>query len=307
MVYLNRTEEYHRTSLSTLGWELTVCNTLSDAHSPCRRVLTQPLSFGQALFQFLSTMIPMEKIFRVLEVGGGYGNLMADFIRLKPDVKPAMLDISPAMLARQKEALCGIDAEFVHADFFDFPNEKLRDFNFAIFNENLGDFPTACDVRVDALLLGNCTGLMADIANDFAKYEFSLPNRDIFNYNYGAVRAVEKLCGAGIPYLYVSEHSCEARAPEHVAGIIIATDGNPSPISLHGHVEYTVKFSYLEKVAACLGYEVRRGCFADFLPLAWNDELRFIMTSGSTKDEHEAIRQFVEDLYTYEYLVMRRK
>ncbi len=306
-MYLNCTDEYHRNELETLGWELTVCNSLADEKSSCRRALKNPVSFGEALYRFLETLLPMKGIVRVIEVGGGHGNLMADFVRLNPELKPAMIDISPALLALQREALQGRDVEFVHGDFYDFPDEKLISYELAIFNENLGDFPAVCDITASDIAHGATRGnrIIEEIARDFAKYNFPVPDLPYFNYNIGAVRVIERLCAAGIPYIYVSEHSCEARLPDELAGFLnVCADGNPRAIRLYGHVEYTVRFSHLETVARHYGYAVRRGCFADFLPVKWTDELHFIVHSKSAKEEHEIIRQFIEDLYTYEYLVL---
>ena len=68
--------------------------------------------------------------------------------------------------------------------------------------------------------------------------------------NIGAIETLEKLCTAGIPYIYLGEHSCEASVPEGLRSLIrIESTGNPERISLAGHDEYTIKFSYLQQVA----------------------------------------------------------
>ncbi len=308
-MHINRTDAYHRNELETLGWELTVCNALADEKSLCRSVLKNPVSFGEALYRFLETLLPMDEIGRVIEVGGGYGNLMTDFVRLNPELKSTMIDISPELLARQREALRGREVEFVSGDFFDFSDEALKSYDLAIFNENLGDFPTVCEIEVSDIVhgAGSNGGIIEEIARDFAKYNFSVLDLPHFNYNIGAVRALEKLCAAGISYIYMSEHSCEARLPDELAGFLdVCADGNPRVIRLCGHVEYTVRFSHLQAVARHYGYAVSRGCFADFLQISWTDQLHFIVHSKSTKEEHEIIRQFIEDLYTYEYLVLMK-
>lgn len=309
-MHLNRTEDYHRSGLLTLGWELTVCNSLADEKSPCRRALKYPVSFGEALFRLLETHLPMHTIKKVMEVGGGYGNLMADFMRLNPDIKPTMIDISPALLDRQRESLRGNEVVYMLSDFFDVSEKTLSFFDLAIFNENLGDFPTVCDVPSGAInnLMGEGADILAEIRRDFKKYKFPIPDRNFFHYNIGAVRALEKLCAAHIPFIYVSEHSCEAHLPVDIAEFLdVPADDNPRAIRLCGHVEYTVRFSHLESVAAYHGYAVQRGCFADFIPVEWSDEIRFIVRSKSIKEEHEIVRHFIEDLYTYEYLVLVKK
>ena len=73
-----------------------------------------------------------------------------------------------------------------------------------------------------------------------------------------------------------------------------------------GHDEYTIRFSDLVRVAEQFGYRVVRGQYKDFITYEYTDAINFILTSGSQKDEHEIIRQFIEDLYKYEYLVLIR-
>ena len=105
-------------------------------------------------------------------------------------------------------------------------------------------------------------------AGFFKKYNLERPRDDTFNVNVGAIEALEKLCSSGIPYIYLGEHSCEASVPEGLRSLIrIESTGNPERISLAGHDEYTIKFSYLEKVAASHGYTSIRGPFADFIPI----------------------------------------
>jgi hypothetical protein len=128
---------------------------------------------------------------------------------------------------------------------------------------------------------------------------------EFFNFNIGAVQAAEKLCLAGVNYIYMSEHSCEAVAPVdlHVK-IDIHSNGYPRKIALKGHDEYTIKFSHLEKVAAYFNYRIIRGSYSDFLKINDIGRLNFILTSGSDKDEHEIIRHFVSDLFLYEYVIL---
>ena len=93
--FLNTTDWYHRHALETLGWELTVCNSLQHEESPCRLLLRSNASFGTHLFEFLGHHIPLKSLKRVLEVGGGLGYLMKDFLTLAPHVQATMVEISP--------------------------------------------------------------------------------------------------------------------------------------------------------------------------------------------------------------------
>jgi SAM-dependent methyltransferase len=307
---LNSTEEYHRGPLDTLGWELTVCNSLQDAKSPCRRVLKHSSTFGEALYRHLSRFFPLGDITRVIEIGGGYGNLMADFTRLNPRLRPFMLDLSPVLLSRQIKALAGTGAEFLEADFFSMEPGFFSPFELAVLNENCGDFPALCDVPAGVFdapreSLG---AVVAELVAYYDRYAFERPAGEAFNFNLGAVRALETLCDGGVPRIYLSEHSCEAAAPAELAEVLdIVPSMNPEPIALKGHVEYTVRFSHLEKVALRHGYSAKRGSFADFLEVDFTPEINFILRSRSSKnDEHEIIRQFIGDLYKYEYLVLEK-
>ena len=83
------------------------------------------------------------------------------------------------------------------------------------------------------------------------------------------------------------------------------SSGSPEMISLKGHKEFTIKFSYLQKIAELLNYSTRRGSFADFLPLNFSDKVKTALRLTTPfNDEQEIIRQFVYDLYRYEYLIL---
>jgi hypothetical protein len=107
----------------------------------------------------------------------------------------------------------------------------------------------------------------------------------------------------------LSEHSCEAAVPEAYERFIsILRSGHPERIKLKGHDEYTIKFSHLENIAKAFDYRPIRGALADFIEFEWTDQLRVIMMAPSAvNDEDEVIRQFVEDLYKYEYLLLEKE
>jgi hypothetical protein len=87
--------------------------------------------------------------------------------------------------------------------------------------------------------------------------------------------------------------------------VSLQSSGIPEMISLKGHKEFTVKFSYLQKIAKMLNYKTRRGAFADFLHLNFNDKVKTALRLETPfNDEQEIIRQFVYDLYKYEYLIL---
>ncbi len=305
---LNSTKSYHTGSLKSLGWELTVCNALYPEGTPVRKLLSRNGSFGHLLYDYLGQFFPMEKISKVLEIGGGYGYLMRDFLDRNRSIKACMLDISPFLLGKQQETLKEYALDFLQEDFLETDPIFLKGFDLAILNENLGDFPTLVNLGQDVFGLSpkNADPVLQWAAGFFKKYNLERPRDDTFNVNVGAIETLEKLCSAGIPYIYLGEHSCEASVPEGLRSLIrIESTGNPERISLAGHDEYTIKFSYLEKVAALHGYKSIRGPFANFIPFTLSDEARYALTyGGHYSDEAEMICHFVEDLYKYEYLIL---
>ncbi|NLN59857.1 MAG: methyltransferase domain-containing protein [Deltaproteobacteria bacterium] len=308
--FINSTRMYHIRDMNSLGWELTVCNSLYPDRSPCRTVLANRVSYGCHLYDFLRSTLPIANISSVLEIGGGYGYLMHDLLKMNPDFQATMIDISPFLLEEQKKILHGYPVQFQLADIFDIPGDSLRKFDLVILNENIGDFPTGVNIAVSSLMerTGGDTDLQR-MRSLFRYYAFPLPERDTFNFNLGAVEVTEKLCKEGIPYIFMSEHSCEATVPDEYRDIIpVSAPGNPERIVLKGHDEYTIKFSLLEIVAAHHGYHVRRGPLADFVRADFSDSLLWLLKRRhSTRHEHEVLRHFVADLFQYEYLLLTRQ
>lgn len=298
---LNCTADYHRMGLDSLGWELTMCNSLEPPNSPCRMLLERPDTYGNLLYDFLERAIPLEGASKVLEVGGGYGFLMRDFLMRNRRLQAVMLDISPYLLEKQRQALAFAAEEnrarFVEQNFLQAEPGFLSSFDLAIMNENLGDFPTLAGIarnffyspysRFDDNLLA--------ARLFFLKYNLDIPGNFPFNMNLGAIQAVEKLCKSGIKYIFLSEHSCEAT---------LESGAVPKKIRLKGHDEYTIKFSFLEKVAGFHGYETKRGFMADYLRMNANFDIDFC---GAAPEEAEAARHFLEDIYLYEYLLLSKK
>ena len=302
---LNTTNDYHAHHLNSLGWELTVCNALYPEDSPCRNVLQTKNSFGVQLYRYLEKLIPLKKVYNILEIGGGLGYLMRDFLSLNPQLKATMLDISPYLLEKQKENLKGFEVDFYENDILKMEINALEPFDLVIMNENLGDLPTLVAYSGEISNIEKNPAHYLEEANYFSK-KYKLPFAEEENINIGAMILLENICRAGIKYIYLSEHSCETVVPEHLKPYInFESVGIPEKISLKGHDEYTIKFSYLQKIVEMFHYKIKRGPIADFLPLDFNSKvltaLRLVTPFTS---EQEIIRQFVYDLYKYEYMVM---
>ncbi|MBA4419039.1 MAG: hypothetical protein C0392_14210 [Syntrophus sp. (in: bacteria)] len=307
---INSTKEYHLNQLNTLGWELTICNALYPENSPLRKHLRNNDSYGHLLYDYLYRLLPMGGIKKVIEIGGGYGYLMKDFLDRNESLEVSMVDISPYLLQKQKETLRHHDVSYREEDFLEVDPAVLAGFDLAVLNENLGDFPTltnlSCNIFESAPEMIDPN--LKRVQYVFEQYSFDRPKEETFNLNIGAINALEKLCASGIPYIYLGEHSCEASAPQPLRHLInIESAEDPEKISLMGHDEYSIKFSYLQQIAHAFNYASIRGPFADYVPFDVTEELRFIMASqGRYKDEDEVVCQFIEDLYKYEYLILMK-
>jgi len=305
--------DYHRQDLRTLGWETTLCNTLADPRSPCRMTLNIADSYGNLLFDYLDRLLPFSRITHLLEVGGGYGWLMKDFMHRKQFPKVTMIDICRHLLEQQKHTLRNFPGvfSFREEDFLDTPPMVLEDVDFAVLNENIGDYPTITDLTRD--LLGDSRAILSTelklVRDFFAGYGLPEPRHPVFHINIGALMALEKLCCAQVPFIFLSEHSCEAMVAGPYRDLIhVSTSDNPECIMLKGHDEFTIRFSHLEKIGRCHNYKVIRGPVADFIPFEMTARLRAIMKAPSPwRDEDEIIRYFVEDLYKYEYLLLSKE
>ncbi len=298
---LNCTADYHIYGLDTLGWELTMCNSLEEPQSACRMLLSHSDTYGNLLYDFLAREIPMAKVKDLLEIGGGYGFLMRDFLARDSALRAVMLDISPFLLERQRRSLESAARDgrprFVQQDFLKIDPRFPASFDLAILNENLGDFPTLTGIARDFFYspYSRFDGNLLAARLSFLKYNLEIPDLYPFNMNLGAIQALEKLCACGVKYIFLSEHSCEAA---------LGPGGTPRKIRLKGHDEYTIKFSFLEKVAGYYGYETKRGFMADFLNVNTGFDLDFC---GVSSEDLEAARHFLEDIYLYEYLLLSKK
>ncbi|MBP1749450.1 MAG: putative cytosolic protein [Deltaproteobacteria bacterium] len=305
---LSTTDEYHRQDLETLGWELTVCNSLQPENTPVRRVLKNNASYGDLLYRFLNAHITLANITKVLEVGGGYGYLMKDLLGNNPAIQASMLDVSPALLKKQQESLTGHSVAYYLDDALKMDKAFFKAFELIIFNENLGDFPALADVN-PVILDGACDDEAAAMARHFFDaYGLERPSSR-FNLNIGAMLMLEKVCGADAPYIFIGEHSCEWQMPSDIRPYFTASaTGDPRRIRLKGHDEYTIKFSYLQVIAKRLGYQVKRGPFADYIVPHLNGYVRAVLASrGLYSDNEEIICQFIGDLYEYEYLILTKQ
>ena len=300
---LSTTDSYHINDLNSLGWELTVCNALYPENSPCRSVLQKNASLGVNLYRFLEKLLPFNEINNLLEIGGGLGCLMRDFLTINPRLTPTMLDISPYLLERQKETLKEFNVNFFQNDILKM--NAFSAYDLIIMNENLGDLPALVPSDASVSTSQNDAVSYLEKASYFQQ-KYNIPFAPQETINIGALTLLENICRAKVEYVYLSEHSCEAVVPDLLKQYInVESSGTPEKISLKGHNEYTIKFSYLQKIAEIFNYRVRRGPIADFLPLDLSGKvMTALRLSTPFTPEQEIIQQFIYDLYKYEYMVM---
>ena len=304
--FLNQTEQYHKNDLDNLMWEVTVCNSLEPETSPLRQILLNDRTYGEHLCAYLFDFIPKKRCNKVMEVGGGYGFLMRDLLGNRSGINTTMVDISPAMMRFQRQTLDGFQIRFLQSDFFNIDQDLIQDQDLVIMNEIVGDFPTACGITHHMLAGARQENASFDSIREYIKQGIiTLPENEPFNLNIGAIMALEKVCSCHVPYIFLSEHSCEATVTDHMAKYInLMPSGNPEEIRLIGHSEYTIRFSDLESIARAFGYTVVRGNYTDFIKVDFSNRIHRIFKSKSQKDDFEIIRHFIEDLYIYEYLLL---
>lgn len=302
--HINDTSDYHKYELNSLGWEITISQYLECKNNLLSKYFSRRETYGFCLFNFIKQFIPIDTALKIMEIGGGYGYLMRDFIDLNPELIVTMVDISNFLLEEQKRRINGKYIQFKNIDFFSLSDNELIHNDFIIMNEILGDLPSLCNLAIDDLQK-NTTQEIVYFKDCINKYSLDVSDND--NINIGAMKAVERICQNKIKYAFFGEHSCESSVNEHYKDLVqISATGNPQRIILKGHEEYSIKFSYLEKIASFYDYRIYRGSYYDILPIAKDDRIVFIFKSNSINDEHEVIKHFIEDLFQYEYLLLIR-
>ncbi len=298
----------------SLFWELTVCQSLASLDSPYQAALDRPARYGELLAGFLTRETGLDPGWRVLEVGGGYGTLMAAFLDRVPLGEVTLVDIAPFFTERQRSALAGrAGCRFVSEDVFAFLAREEAGVDLVVSNENLGDLPTVIDIRREdlerALARGGAGGPLGAVAEKVRRYGLDLGDApEEFAFNLGAIRYVE-LLAARARVVFLSEHGADTVLPPAYAFLPLETgDGYPRRIRLKGHDEYSIRFGHLERVASALGYSVRRFHMAELLGLRRDEGIRAMARVSSTASEvAEAVHEFCTHVAEYQCMVLERE
>jgi SAM-dependent methyltransferase len=318
----NDTSTYHRSDRASLGWEQTISESLRDPASPYTEALEVRRAYGDVIGDFLDDRGMIRDGFRVLEVGGGYGNLARRLLGRFPSITMTMVDISPVFCARQRQALAefGDRAAVIEADVFGFLGRSDR-FDLIVSNENMGDFPALVDIPTARLTdtTGRPIGpggaaereeALLEEARDFVRSLDIDPAEapDILNLNTGAVRFL-RMAIAKADRLFITEHSSDWSLPEPMIGLLrdIRTDPWPKKIILFSHIEVTICFEHLKRALRAEGVSCDSGRLTDLLRVRNDPQIRYILATGSIQTpSHEIIGEFIDHVKEYQWLLAHR-
>lgn len=259
---------------------------------------------------------------KILEVGGGYGNLAYGILSRFDDIEMTMVDISPVFMDRQKERLSrfGDRVKFFLSDVFEFL-EVGKSFDLIIANEVLGDFPAMVNIDKGELLdymdtgkaPDNIRGEKIDYLFEAKKFieELDIPIKsapDIINLNTGAMKFIREAMKK-TDSLWISEHSSDYEIPDAMTEILrdTKTDTWPKKIILFGHTEVTINFGHIKRFFEKSSLKYQGGSLFDLLGVRTDDEIRYILLSGSIANEtHEIIGEFVNHVVEYQWILVGR-
>jgi hypothetical protein len=204
----------------------------------------------------------------VLEVGGGTGSFARSFMQQASvngtSVNYHILDLSPALMEKQRKTLSGLLPEDRHfqqdATQFDLPG---RTFDLIICNEVIADFPVAVVQRAEGM---KWQGEGADYLDKYDLSDKDAP--DSFLVNAGAFQFVERAWKHLTPggTLIVSEYGAEHLYPAQGYHL--------------NHEEFSIHFGHLAQCATKVGFECRLLTLKEFLAL--DDEV--LVLNG--REEH---------------------
>lgn len=319
-ISINDTKGYHQSEKASLGWEQTISECLRDVNSPYMQALKKKRTYPDILCNLFSEKKLIKPNGKILEVGGGYGNLAYGILSRFDDIEMTMVDLSPVFIERQKEKLSrfGKRVKFILSDIFEFLKVG-ESFDLIIANEVLGDFPAIVDIDKGELLYLMDTGKTPDnIGVDEKKYLFeakkfvdklNIPIEsapDDININTGAIRFIEEAMKK-TDSLWISEHSSDYEIPDSMMEMLrdARIDTWPKKIILFGHTEVTQHFGNLKRFIEKSGFKYQGGSLFNLLGVRTDDEIRYILLSGSIANEtHEIIGEFVNHVVEYQWMLV---
>ncbi|NIO22507.1 MAG: methyltransferase domain-containing protein [Candidatus Aenigmarchaeota archaeon] len=248
-MFVNDTSEYYeevKDPEEGMDDEITVSHMLRLRNSFTR----YGLPFGSILARNLMERGLLKEGARVLEVGPGLGDLAEQFFEEASPKEYVFIDISPKIIGYLRKRFSGKAYGFILGNFLE--TDLKRKFDLIICNEVLSDLPTIVNFSPRS---AEIKGVYRDALRMVKKY--GLKGREVFNFNYGAMRFLEVsskiLEKNGV--VFISEQDSECRGGS----------GWPERIRVSGHNEYTIKMSWLRQVAKKLMFSVESGTLTEFL------------------------------------------
>ncbi|UCC91992.1 MAG: methyltransferase [Candidatus Aenigmatarchaeota archaeon] len=242
-VFVNRTENYYKNVRDVregIENELTISHILKSENP----FTESRLPYGEILAGKLN--IPDNP--RILEVGPGLGDLAEGLCKSLEGFHYTFIDVSPEFINFLKSKFRGSEFSFINGDFL---SEKIKEkFDLIICNEVLADLPTIVNMTFESPHVSEEDKNEYYEAVSLAKF-YRLKRSEITNFNYGAVKFLEKAAnmlkeGGKV---FICEHSSKP----------------PRRIRVYDHSEYTIDFDVLERVAGRLGFRIKRGSLTRLL------------------------------------------
>ena len=314
---------------------MTICQSLGDGDGTFAKALTKPAAYGTLVGEFLlETTSLTPDCGNIIEIGGGYGTLMAALLDLLQPQQIRMVDISPTLLEKQRERLQKFPISFHCSDIFTWlPDLQQLPVDLLILNEIIGDFPTITGLSLknlaDAIKLyhqlpeSNQSAalrtpaflsndeLLGEAARLITTYNLDIKNLpDNFNLNYGALLFIERLAQTRVSRTFITEHGCDTSLPYPFSlfpTIQPTADRNPRQIKLKDHDEYNIRFDHLQQVAKLLNFKVTRFHLMDLIKVRFDDEINYLLTSQKpVNEEQEIFLEFYEHVAEYQGILLEQ-
>ena len=330
MPELNLTHDYYTGEFPSLLWEMTICQSLGDGCGTFAKALEKPAAYGALVAELLlETTALSPECQKVIEIGGGYGTLMAALLTILQPQQIDMVDISPTLLQKQRQRLRQRPILFHCRDLFNWlPQLKSQTVDLLILNEIIGDFPTitgltkaalaealekpppAVDLNLNPATL-NEAELQQEAGRLIKAYDLNLDELpETFNLNYGALIFIERLAQTGVKQTFITEHGCDTILPYPFSlfpAIQPPTERNPRRIKLKDHDEYNIRFDHLEQVARKLNFKVKRFHLMDLLKVRFDDEINYLLNSQKpVSEEQEIFLEFYEHVAEYQGIILEQ-
>jgi len=227
-------------------------------------------SYGEMLFSRLSEIKQIERGCKIIEVGGGHGDISKEILlslkKTKPEIfqsiKYVICDLSPALISSQRtlHRSFEVKAEHVHCDGESMPL-KDSSVDILVSNEVIADFSTPEFTLKEAKRLAEKEGIPID-SSFIEQLKNAAKPQAKFRLNLGAfkllkeVRRILKQEGVAV----ITEYGYENVLPFMAQHL--------------DHAEYTINFTHLRQIAEALG--MKTGLVNAFDFFGFRDDVELI-------------------------------